>query len=186
MKKTAFVFLGILVSALCFAQRSHTSFGLKAGVNIADFNDAARSTDPRIGFHVGGLAHIHLDPNWALQPELTYSAQGAKFGGGTYKVDYVNIPLLFQYMFANGLRLETGPQIGIRTNVKWKDENGVEVNKKGEIKSSDVAWDFGLGYISPSGLGVDARYNLGITDISTGPGELKNRVWQFGVFYQFR
>jgi hypothetical protein len=117
---------------------------------------------------------------------VTYSAQGAKFGGATSKIDYVNIPLLFQYMFANGLRLETGPQLGIRTSAKWEDANGVESNNKGAIKSSDVAWDFGLGYIAPSGLGVDARYNLGVTDISNGPGDLKNRVWQFGVFYQFR
>ena len=46
---------------------------------------------------------------------------------------------------------------------------------------------FGGGYLVRSGLGVDVRYNLGISNISENNDvDVKNRVWQFGLFYQFR
>jgi hypothetical protein len=140
-----------------------------------------------VGLNIGGLAHIHLSQNWAVQPEVVYSMQGAEFPNGTkVKVNYVNIPVLGQYMFGEGFRVQTGPQLGILTSAKGK-LNDVEIDYDNAVKSTDFAWAFGAGYISKSGLGVDARYNLGISDISkTESTDQKNRVWQLGLFYQFK
>jgi hypothetical protein len=197
MKNLILVLTGILLSTIGFAQRRtathrttvqkhNVQLGLKAGVNIANYNDAANSIDSRVGFHGGLLAQILVNPKFGIQPELVYSQQGAKFRTGTDKLDYLNIPILFQYLTPGGFRLETGPQIGVLANAKFKYENGVEVDIKNTVKSSDIAWAFGLGFISSSGLGIDARYNLGLTDITNGNPDIKNRVWQIGAFYQFR
>jgi len=38
--------------------------------------------------------------------------------------------------------------------------------------------------LSASGLGVDGRYNFGISDINNaGSNEIKNNVFQLGLFY---
>jgi hypothetical protein len=55
----------------------------------------------------------------------------------------------------------------------------------------DVAWGLGIGYLSRVGLGINARYNLGIRNIvnenaTTGDvGELRNMGLQIGLVYQF-
>jgi hypothetical protein len=71
-------------------------------------------------------------------------------------------------------------------SAKFDDNNDVEYDIKNRFKQSDLGWAFGIGFLSTSGLGVDARYNLGLSDITKGRGNVKNRVWQFGLFYQFR
>lgn len=163
-------------------------FGLKAGINIAELEDnrTTYKTDARAGYYAGVLAHIVLTPNWALQPEILFSAQGAKYSSlGTEQLNFINIPVLAQYLFTSGLRLETGPQLGILTSAKL-DNGATENDIKNQFKDIDYSWSFGAGYITPAGLGIDVRYNLGINNIVTAAGHnVKNRVWQLGVFYQF-
>ena len=170
------------------ASGSHTQFGIKAGVNIATINVDEDNTDydSRTGFHVGGLAHIHITTNFALQPEVMYSTQGAEWATTRFKNDYINIPVLIQYMTNNGFRIQTGPQVGFLISAKNKIAN-VEIDVKDQMNTVDFAWTFGTSYLSKTGLGLDARYNLGISNRTENESfpKSRNRVWQIGAFYQF-
>ena len=133
-----------------------------------------------------GLHGIHRDvKNFAVQPELVYSSQGAKYSNGsnntTFKLGYINIPVMFQYMFDNGFRLEAGPQLGFLVSAK---ANSTDI--KDQVKKVDFALGVGVGYIhEPSGFGVDARYNLGLSNINENSSvKSTNRGFQLGVFYQ--
>lgn len=170
-----------------------TAFGLKAGLNVATVHveNSSYNIDPRISAQVGGLAHIHLSKEFALQPELTFSGQGYKINGTGanadqhYNLNYLNLPVLLQYMFNSGFRLETGPQLGTLLSAKYK-VGSAETDINSSYKTLDFGWDFGLGYLAPSGFGVDARYNLGISKINdTESPAIMNRVFQAGIFYQF-
>jgi hypothetical protein len=182
----------IIISALlvmlikgAFAQ--HVEYGIKGGVNFANINDDAadKNADTKTGFHLGGLAHIHLTRAFAVQPEIVYSTQGAEYGNTKLKLNYINVPVLAQYMFANGFRLQTGPQLGILTTSEY--ETGHTETDVDDFSNADFSWSFGAGYLSRSGLGIDARYNLGLTDVSKSKTtDFQNRVWQLGLFYQFR
>jgi hypothetical protein len=88
-------------------------------------------------------------------------------------------------MFGDGFRVQTGPQVGLLLNAK-SEHNNAEADIDNNYKKGDFAWTFGAGYLSHSGLGVDVRYNLGISNISKTTPDVMNRVWQFGLFYQFR
>lgn len=183
MKKIFLCALTVMLVNLAFAQ--HVEFGLKGGVNFANLNDDANSnTDARTGFNAGALAHIHVSKTFAVQPEVVFSAQGAEYSNGKMKLNYINIPVLAQYMFGNGFRLQTGPQLGILTTSEF--ESGSSELDVDNLKNTDISWSFGASYVSPMRLGIDARYNLGLTDISKASPDLKNRVWQVGLFYQFR
>jgi len=170
-----------------------TAFGLKGGLNVATVHvkNTSYNIDPRISAHVGGLAHIHLSKEFALQPELTFSGQGFKVNGtGTdadqhYNLNYLNLPVMVQYMFHSGFRIETGPQLGAMLSAKYKI-GSVETDVKDAYKTLDFDWGFGLGYLTHSGFGVDARYNLGIAKINDSESpKVTNNVFQAGVFYQF-
>lgn len=184
MKKISMLGMLLFLVTGIFAQLSPVHIGLKGGVNIATFNGA--NIDSRTGWNAGIFAHAHLSKHIALQPELQYSQQGAAWSNNqTQKLGYVNIPVLGEYMFAKGWRLQTGPQLGFLTHSTQK--NGTNENHSDNAyKNADLSWSFGAGYLSPVGLGIDARYNLGLTDISKNNNDVKNRVWQIGLFYQLK
>jgi hypothetical protein len=187
MKKLLMVAICFAASGIMYAQT--VQFGVKAGVNVADLKDEADvDYKSRASFNAGALAHIHITRHFALQPEIYYSAQGGKFQGRVYRYNYLNIPLLLQYMTNGGFRLQTGPQLGVLLSAKDEEESdGESVDVKHALNDIDFAWSFGAGYLFPgTGLGIDARYNLGLTNIrESGPLFLKNRVISIGLFYQF-
>ena len=180
----------ILMTATAKAQ--DVNIGVKGGLNIYNINNSnVAKYDNLLGFNLGLIGHIHLAKQLALQPELVYSAQGAKFTneGVETKIHlgYINVPILLQYMFDNGFRLEAGPQVGFLVNAKSKRTN-LTTDIKDNIKKVDVGLGAGIGYVNPtSGFGIDARYNLGLTNIneSSSP-KSTNRGFQVGVFYLFK
>jgi hypothetical protein len=198
MKKISLIITAALLSTALFAQHS-ANLGLKGGLNLSSTKNvtAEDETDTKIGFYGGLLAHIHLAPEWAVQPEIVFSRQGTEYafstGGQTNEakinLDYLNIPVVVQYMFNNGFRIETGPQVGflLNTDAEINDQPSTFVTKR-DFKNVDLSWAFGLGYLSKSGIGVGGRYNLGISDINNSPDEtdkIKNSVFQIGLFYMF-
>jgi len=185
MKRIIISAVMLLLIEGAFAQQAQ--FGIKGGINFANIKDeaAGNTADARTGFNVGGLAHIHITRAFAVQPEIVYSTQGAEYDNGTLKLNYINVPVLAQFMFGDGFRLQTGPQLGILTTSKFKSGD-TKVDVDG-YRTADLAWSFGASYIGHMGLGIDARYNLGLTDVTKSSStDLKNRVWQLGLFYQFK
>ncbi len=172
-------------------QSPPVEFGLKAGLNISNAHvQNSNNPDSKASFYAGALAHIHVTRQFAIQPEIMYSGQGylQKVAGADHKINlgYINIPVLAQLMFGEGFRLETGPQLGLLAGAHDK-VNKVSVDIKDNLKKIDFAWVFGVGYLTPSGFGVDARYNLGISNINdVNSTNVNNRVFAVGVFYQFR
>lgn len=187
MKKTIVLGVAVLFAFGAKAQvKAH--FGLKGGLNASELHSKDVKADTKIGFHVGGLAHIHGNSNWAFQPEVMYSQEGAKSKIGGVKsstnLSYINVPLLAQYLFDNGFRIEAGPQIGFLMNAKSKIGDASTDIKDG-YKSTAVSLPVGVGYLTSSGLGFDARYNFGLTDLNKNGQSIKGNNFQFGIFWQF-
>lgn len=177
----------ILMTGSTFAQ--HANIGFKAGLNSYNIsNNSGSSYNSKLGLNIGMFGHIHLDKQLAFQPELVYSSQGAKYTylgtETTINLDYINVPLLLQYMFENGFRLEAGPQVGFLVSAKSKTNNAT-TDIKSSIKGIDLGLAIGLGYVdTKSGFGVDARYNLGLSNINENTSTKATNVgFQFGVFY---
>ena len=184
MKTILFALSLLSLSILVKAQDTH--FGIKGGLNISslDVKDGV-DFDSKAGFHIGGFAHVHLSPHFAIQPELVYSAQGGKDGDTKWKLGYLNVPLLLQIMTGTGFRFETGPQLGFAVSSKYKDGD-IEYDYGDVTEKVDVSWSVGVSYLFPEGIGFDARYNHGLTDVYEPESyQIKNRVFQIGVFYQF-
>jgi len=178
------VVMAMMVTGTLSAQS--VNIGVKGGLNVYNVTDNSQFNS-KAGVHLGLLGHVHLATHWALQPEIVYSSQGAKFGESNNRLnlDYLNVPVLFQYMFDNGFRLQAGPQLGFLVNANTHvGESKMDV--KDDYKTVDLGLSFGGSYVHPpSGFGIDARYNLGLTDIHRGTSEHKNNGFQLGVFYLF-
>lgn len=196
MKLIYTLLTALLISGVAVAQHGnvpagHISLGIKGGVNFYNIhNDNDIKYDNKIGYHVGLLGHIHVNDFFAVQPEILYSTQGAQYKVNNettnFNLSYINVPVLFQYMFDNGLRLQAGPQVGILIAAKSKT-GSTTIDYKDMIKPIDLALSIGAGYIFPPvGLGIDVRYNLGLNNINeTGDVKSTNRGLQLGLFYIF-
>lgn len=198
MKKVILAAFVVGSFTTAFAQQQ-VKFGPKAGVNFANVSGYDNS-EMKTGFHVGAVAEIKFNEKFSVQPEVVYSAQGAKYTQsfpilGTIETslnnDYINIPVMAKYYIVDGFSVEAGPQVGflMKSESKVEGSNGsVTTDTKEDFKSTDFGVNFGLAYDLPMGLFVNARYNLGLSDIreNTNNGDaVKNNVIQVGIGYKF-
>lgn len=213
-----------LIATLVFALTGITSgiaqemnWGVKAGANYANLESNINS-DPVFGLHAGLLAEMKLSPNFSIQPELLYSMEGAKAeinyneedffleSEQKIKLGYLNLPVMMKYFVTSGLSLQAGPQLGylLSAENEYKissriddmefNESGTE-DIKDELKKISLGLNFGLGYEFSNNFLLQARYHLGLTDISDYEedpedfegelDELKNSSFQVSVGYKF-
>jgi hypothetical protein len=176
---TAILITGVVSAQHGNAPAGQVNLGIKGGVNMYNVhNEDNTKYDQRIGYNFGLLGHIHFDNQFAIQPEIVYSTQGAKIGSTKYNLDYINVPVLFQYMFDNGFRIQAGPQVGLLMSA---------TDNKDDLNPIDIGASIGVSYVVPStGFGIDARYNLGLSNINkSNTVKSTNRGLQLGLFYIF-
>ncbi|WP_375579829.1 porin family protein [Marivirga tractuosa] len=183
-------FLAFLATSSLQAQ--HMNIGVKGGLNLYNVvNENNNGGDLLPGFHVGLIGHFHLSDQFAFQPEVVFSTQGAKISNNGVEsqlnLNYLNIPVSLQYMFDNGFRLFAGPQLGFLVGAK-SYSNDDEFDRTDDFSGIDLGAVFGVSYINPdSNFGIDARYNLGLSNINENNGESSyNRGLQLGLFYLFK
>ncbi len=200
MKKILFILLAVFTFSFVQAQDFH--FGAKAGVNLAnlsssnsEFNNMIKG---RTAYHVGVVAEISFSDAFSVQPELLYSSLGASFDTSAsmrrasdsspdYVINYLSVPVMAKYYVADGFSLELGPQIGFLTGAKVTDGTNEE-DIKDYFESTDFGLGFGAGYKMENGLFFNARYGLGLSNISKDASDgdwVKNNAFQFSVGFMF-
>ena len=128
MKKITLLLVSVFTVCFVNAQdMENMSFGVKGGLNVSSVTNTDQdgvNSKSLIGFHVGFFSEFMISDNFAIQPELLYSAQGVKLesdgDNGDVKLDYINIPVMAKYYVANTFSLEFGPQIGFLVSAKAK------------------------------------------------------------------
>ena len=184
MKKLFTIIIVLLTINIC---AQNITFGAKAGLNSASVNTNNQDVSTRKSIHLGITSEIKISHSFSIQPELLYSSQGFNnsLDNLTIKTNYINLPVMVKYYFANGLSLEAGPQIGFLTSAEI---NGEDVMNN--FKSSDYAVSLGAGYKLNSRLNFSLRYSVGVKDVEQGFGigggsGIWNRVLQLSVGYNF-
>jgi len=168
----------LMISTSSNAQ-SVIRFGLKGGLNFANLNVEGFSSDGTTGFHAGAYLTVKIT-KFAVQPEVLYSLQGAD----GLDLSYVNIPIMAKFYLVQGLHIEAGPQFGVLLTAE--DDDGTDL--KEFVKTSDLSAAFGAGFDLPFGLGVGARYVLGLSSIDdTGSSiDVKNQVFMVSLWYALK
>ena len=180
MKKTILV-AALLFSALTTIQAQSVKLGLKAGLNYANQTGTNLTVDSEnykkeaiSSYHAGLVAEINLFEGLALQPELLYSTQGAKYKTAlediTNEVGYLSIPVMIKINLSKSISLELGPQASFLLSEK---DNFDLYNSN----TFDFAVAGGLGLKVTKSIFLQARYGLGLTEISK-EAQAKNSVVQ--------
>ena len=213
MRSVARTALALLVAAPLAAQGTPAaaaapartpSFGVIAGVNLANIRGDGADGDARTGLVVGVTARIPFAANLAFQPELHFSQKGSRFRdedfSGTLALSYAELPLHLRYEVpvSGGVRpyLLAGPTLALRTGCSVSgggisvdcDEIEDFIGSEGDgFKRVDFGLSIGGGVDFPIGgrTGtVMARYGYGLADLADAT-TAGNRVIQFGVGLRF-
>lgn len=198
--------LCLLVLMMSITSSAQFKYGVKAGGQITTLrvNYSGTTTKSKAGIFLGGYANFRFSDDFAFQPELIYSQQGAEFHysathnpyfeEGKINLHYMNLPLMMKWYMYKGLNLEFGLQIGFSVGGKQKGtiwtydyETEIEESRPFERKiknHSDFGLNAGIGYeMMNNGLNLGVRYNYGTQ--TTGGVSGKNSVLSFGVGYSF-
>jgi len=184
MKKI--ILTAVVLGFVVFAAQAQiqAALGIKGGANLSKFDDP--DADNLTSFHAGAFGLFKFT-KIGIQPEILFSQQGCKvdvasLGKVDFKTTYMAIPVMVKLYLVAGLNLQAGPQFGFLTAAEF-DKNDI----KDSLKGSDISANIGAGWDLPFGLTVDARFNLGLSDISDAPtnfDELKSRVVQLSLGYK--
>jgi hypothetical protein len=187
--------IAIITALHCSAQK--INFGIKAGLNMSRLTggNADATVSASNGFHAGAFLEFKALGKIAIQPELLFSAQGAKFENdlsvSTTKMNYVMVPVMVKYYPIAGLFVEAGPQAGFLVTAKQDVENKItSANSSDDIKEVTKAFDMsanvGVGYDILDKVIVQVRYCIGLTNTSTvDTVNTKNGVFQMSLGYKF-
>lgn len=185
MKKITLTLLGLFAMSTSALAQQEVKFGPKAGVNFATLNGKdAKEADMQVGFHIGAFAEIKFNEQFAIQPEILYSTQGAQSKGtiqvmgvtanyeGGVKSSYINVPIMAKYYVVPSFAVEVGPYVGFLMKAEAESNisaMGASQEVKTDIKDASNTVDFGVGvgasFNLDNGFFVGARYNLGLTKI---------------------
>lgn len=197
MKKLLSVIVFIVGLGFAHTSLAQVQFalGVKGGPNFAnlDVNSSVSANyENRTGFHGGAFALFKFT-KIGVQPELIFSKQGSNVqfnsGDGEANFDYINIPIIFKLYTVAGINLQAGPQFGFLSGGEVKQTiSGITsvADAKDFYKTSDFALALGVGWDLPFGLTLDARYNLGLSEINDGTNanESKNQVFQISAGFK--
>ncbi|WP_294285174.1 porin family protein [uncultured Chryseobacterium sp.] len=181
-------------------------------------NTDSETSDPLHTFYIGGMAEYKISDNFGFQGELLYSQLGGKVSLAQVDPDdptnFFNfkaketyhtllIPVSAKYFITEGLSVSAGASFGVILSAKEKltadfGLGGVipgfevnaddEVDIKNQLNTLNIAPFLGAEYMLENGLFFDARYNMGVSNLSkdTSNGQKKtNSFLQVGVGFKF-
>lgn len=167
MKKMMMIAAMMLMSIGAFAQ-SNVYIKPMVGGTLATLvgKDADDYSKMKLGLAVGGELGYNFAENMALTAGVLYSMQGSGLDDSdeNLNMDYLNIPILFNYYVAPGLALKTGIQPGILLSHKTEVGDFSYTGTDG-LNTVDIAVPFGVSY-EVSDFVIDFRYNLGLLKIA--------------------
>jgi hypothetical protein len=163
------------------------------------------------GFIIGGEAEYQFTKVFSLAAGVNYAQQGSGWKDKSFSVNgvsadlkdakielgYVNVPIVANVYLFKGFALKAGVQFGFLTNADMKftlkSEQG-NLNQSSDFDQSimdgcekfDIAIPVGVSYQFKVPIVIDARYNIGLKNVSKEVGEdFKNQVFQITVGYKF-
>jgi len=195
MKKLLLLAIVLLSSAGIMAQEREGTLTVqpRVGMNLSSMTDYNKM---KFGYNFGMEMEYQITDIFSLSAALMYSDQGAKDDEtGTDEIldiDFVNVPIMLNCYVVPGLAVKAGVQPAFRTKTTVKYD-GMKMDVDWLLKQYGTDTEMSKFMLSvPVGLSyeynhfvLDARYNIGVTDLFKGEGIMRNNVIQLTLGYKF-
>jgi len=199
------VFIVIFMVTAITGSSQNFNGGVMAGVAGTQVAGDTYYGFHKAGIFAGGFINLQISEHSAFQMELEYFQKGSRenpdssnnYNQYLFRVNYIELPILYQYIFNKRFRLEAGPSMGFLVGY-YEERYNEEI--KGGNRPAKVTFQLNLGlYVNLTDrLMVNIRTNNSMLNIrsdnATGdvlrifPGNFGqfNDCLVFSVFYQFK
>ena len=188
------VIAGIFMLSLIPLQAQWELGGL-IDLNLASFSvkgvSSSENYSGRVGFGIGFVADRPLTDRISLHAQPMFLSKGGTVETSTitlvFKVNYLEIPLMFKYDFPINSTLTpyamAGPTVGLLTGAKLVADDGETQDEKENTNTFDFGLGFGGGVSIPHDkltFFAETRYVVGLANINKEVDEftVKNRGLQ--------
>lgn len=199
MRKITIIAIVLFAGLVKSQAQVKVSPGIRGGLNLSSLTNIDNNS-MKSDYYVGGLVEIKFNKYFTLQPEITYSRQGAEgreyyLGApaqdAKYELNYVTLGAVAKFNFGGqGFHVLAGPSLDIKTSDNFGQYGYDPIG-------TDLAFVGGIGYSLPNGLTFEARFKQGLIDIYGYDGLdsdngyyyediILNQVLQFGISYTFK
>jgi hypothetical protein len=177
--------------------------GVMAGVVGSQVAGDTYSGFNKAGIYAGGFVNLQISPRSIFQMELEYFQKGSRrnprpekgeYDEYIFRANYVELPILYQFVFNQRFKIEAGPSAGFFINY-YEAKDGIEITKNPPASVS-LQINLGLYVTLTQRFMVNIRTNNSLFNIRSdnATGDVR-RFWGYGQYhdslvlslvYQFR
>ncbi|MGY5354739.1 outer membrane beta-barrel protein [Wenyingzhuangia sp. IMCC45467] len=161
MKKLLFIALLVLGTNFAKAQEDKTSISagytsvkLKLKLNIPDYDVSETESMDATGFFVGLMREIQINSKYSFTPGVIYTNLSSDEDDDDEKIEYIQIPFLFNYYPNEKVFLSAGPKVDFL--IEDQTEDG--------FHKISLALGLGIGFELSSKLNIIANYSIQLSD----------------------
>ncbi|WP_298061263.1 porin family protein [uncultured Rikenella sp.] len=176
MKKIILTFVFTFAVATVAAQVKGLGFGPRVGINFADYMNSPGSS--RTGVYAGAFVDYNFTHRWGIETGAYYSQLGSTdnvelgYASPTiHRMDYLSVPLVGKFNFLGGFRVIAGFEGLFKLSAERKVKNGGPTTEMENVRSSNLAFTVGAGYLLRCGLDITASYSKGFNSAIMHTGE---------------
>lgn len=194
------------LSGVYAQSRQRWSLGPRAGLNLSDFRGDVQNTKLLPGFYAGLGTMYSDDSQFGFSIDALYAQRGARFesAGNQFtgplkadvRVNYLEVPVMARYFLTRSgtfrPNIFVGPSVGLLLSAKSVNKSGLTsttADQKESYRPAELGVSAGFQLNFRAGdrqrLTVDARYTLGLTDITEDATEVRNSTISLGLGYSF-
>lgn len=177
MKKVMLIAIMMMVVVGANAQRRKaasrtsstvTSIQPKVGLNLAYVTYSGGSFQP--GLLVGAEGEFRFQPRMSIAVGALYSMEGCADDGLHLHMDYINIPVVFNFYVVKGFAVKAGlqPAFNVRhtatLNGASMDISNAAMYVGGKVNTFNLSLPIGLSYEYKNFV-ADLRYHIGLTKL---------------------
>jgi hypothetical protein len=182
--KKLFLIAAIMVATV--SANAQTFIKPMVGGTMSTISGDWSDTEAKIGLVAGFEGGYNLNEKIGITAGVLYSMQGTDIKNidNGLALEYVNVPVLFNYYVTPSFALKAGPQLGFLTKAELK-----KTDIKDRCNSMDISLPIGASY-EFSDFVIDVRYNIGLNSINKSGGkgfhteDVKNSVFMVTLGYK--
>ena len=189
MKKLSVIAaLSLLMGTAAFAQ--DFNLGIKGGVaanwipgTIIDVFDRPNTN---VGFYGGVTGSLDFDGSFFIQVEALYARKGISTnsdasGKFSRNIPYIQLPLLAGFKLSDDrFRIMVGPEFGFNIGDNIKSDTPVDLSLYGKPAPFNLALAIQTTYLIVGNLGVDVKFDYGLTKTFQLPEDIKASIQESG------
>ena len=99
----------------------------------------------------------------------------------TYKIDYINVPVLAKIYLGKTFAIEAGPQFGLKINENVETDNST--SETNDVNAFDTALAAGIS-LNFDSVFISGRYTYSLNEV-VKDSNAKNSVFQVGIGFKF-